>query len=146
MTYQIDRHPEINTMVSHIPPGNTSEEDLHNYMDRVVQTADEFAAQGATHLYHILVVAPRSYDFAVGMRNIRAIQQNKDLIAMRKRMNVMTILVGNMPKAFHVLMTLLSSPTFGGRKMAVFPRLEPALDFVRLDYEAHKKGKSEAAD
>jgi hypothetical protein len=142
----MDLYPEINTMVSHITPENLTEEELHDFMDRILQRAGEFEAQGATHIYHILMVSPRGYDFPIGMRNIRAIQQNKALIAMRKRLNVMTILVGQMPKAFQILMTLLSAPTFGGRKMAVFPRLEPALDFVRIDHEAHKKGKSEAAD
>ena len=148
MFYQVEIHREINTLISHISVQIPTEQELQDYMAEIVRLGNGFAEEGSTRLYHLFLIEPRRFDFAGGLRIILSFRNNKDLIEMRKRLNTMTILVGQTPKVFQTIMSMLPHAAMGGRPMAIFPTLEAALDFVKTDYayqEVHSHSEESAS-
>lgn len=139
MTYQVEIREEINALVSYISAQSPSDEDLKIYLDEVIRLQQRIIQNNASRLYHVLVIESNRYSLRDGMHVIRTVQQNKALYAARKKLSIMTILVGQMPKSLQIMITMMS-PSTAGRQVAVFATLEAALDFVRVDnanYQHH---------
>lgn len=132
MPYQIELHEEINTLISYISPENPTDEELKHYLDEVIRIQGVVIQNQSSRLYHILVIEPRPYRFRDGLHVIRTIQHNKSLNTLRKQLHVVTILVGQTPKSFQVMITMMT-PRMAGRQVAIFLTLDAALDFVRTD-------------
>lgn len=131
MPYQVELREEINALISYISPDSPTDEELKFYINEVIRCQSIIIQKKSPYLYHLLVVEAQHYNIIDGLHVIRLIQNNKELNTSRKNLKVITLIVGQTPKSFQILITMMTRLNDGGNQVAVFATLEPALDFVR---------------
>jgi hypothetical protein len=141
MPYQIETHEDINTLISHISSVRPTDDELTDYLEALIRFQNRMLQNNAKHIYHILVMESYNYNLVDSLSTMRSVQQNKTFNAARKQINMMTILVGKIPKALQIMIAMIRSS--GRRQVAVFPTLEAALAFVRTDSTNYREPVSD---
>ena len=134
MPYRVEFREEMNTLISYITPESPTAEEIQCYLDEVIRLQSIVIQNQSPRLYHILVLEARRYNLIDGINIIRTIRQSKALNDPRKHLSVMTLLVGQTPRALQIMIAMMTRQNEDGRhQMSVFSTLEMALDFVRTD-------------
>jgi hypothetical protein len=133
MSYKITVQHQDGIFISSFEPSNLRGELFDQYLDDIVNLNVRFDREGRTKVYHILVLESTQLDFEGMMRALSVIRQNKQMIALRNRLESLSMMVTATPTMAQFIETMMSNSGYGGRRMAVFPTLEAALAFIHFE-------------
>jgi hypothetical protein len=148
MPYHIEVRREIYTIISQIESADLAKEDVQRFVGDIIAVGESFIEEGLPALYHILLTDERKFDFVGMLKPLHELRQNAALIAVRTKLNMMTILVGTGKGMQNLQFTqqMMSTPQYGGRPIAILPTLELALESVRRDIAVHGISPSSPAE
>lgn len=136
MSYRIDIHREMYTIVSHLDSGDLSPEDVARFLNEIIEIGESFIDGKLPCLYHILLTSETRFDFGSILRALNSLRQNEAMINVRQKLNMMTILVGSGMQNLQFTQHMMSTPQYGGRPIAILPTLDLAIESVRRDIVA----------
>jgi len=136
MSYRIDVHRGIYTINSHLDDGELSSDDVARFLNEIIDIGESFIDDKLPCLYHILLTSETRFDFGGILRPLNSLRQNEAMINVRRRLNMMTILVGAGMQNLQFMQHMMSTPQYGGRPIAILPTLDLALETVRRDLVA----------
>jgi hypothetical protein len=136
MSYRIDIHREMYTIISHLDSGDLSPEDIARFLNEIIEIGESFIEDKLPCLYHVLLTSETHFDFGTILRSLNSLRQNEAMINVRRQLNMMTILVGSGMQNLQFTQHMMSTPQYGGRPIAILPTLDLALESVRRDIMA----------
>jgi len=133
MSYTIEVQREHGIFISEFTSDPLRGEEFDRYLQEIITLNVMFDQDGRTQVYHILSLNAPQFDFSGMLQALSVIRQNKTMVELRNRLHSMSIIVTTSPAVAQFIEAMLTQANYGGRRMAVFPTLETALEFVRFD-------------
>jgi hypothetical protein len=106
------------------------------FLNEVIEIGERFIDDKLPCLYHILLTSETRFDSGALLRSLNSLRHNEAMINVRRRLNMMTILVGAGMQNLQFTQHLMSTPQYGGRPIVILPSLELALESIRRDLVA----------
>lgn len=133
MSYTIDVQRENGIFISEFGPEMLRGDELDRYLQEIVDLNVMFDREGRTQVYHILHLETTDFNFSGMLQALSVIRQNKTMIELRNRLHSLSIIVTTSPAIAQFIDAMLSQANYGGRRLALFPTMETALEFIRFD-------------